>query len=840
MVRYKVLAAVCFSVLVGIGHAFAEEQGRLFSVDDIFRVEKISGVASSPTGNVIAIAIKAPVESDVGNNHLYSNDRSDIWIYDRSTKRVKNLTSQFDQDSDYWHPVWSPGGEYLAMMVTPNSGTASFVAIWREGSGKLNILDDWRADIPNDILVHGASSRLVWISEDAFLYRAVPDGIGHITDIRMTSGAQKEMASLWARAQAGRSVSVDILESGVEQSRRDLSTRGRLIRCEVAGGNCSEVMSSQMGGLYDLLGDPSMVQSPTRTAVAVLSVCKKPIAMGGVPLRRNNTSYHCLDIVNDGVLQDIASVPVDDVIPGSLRWSPGGAFLAFVGASGHVQLRDERHDSTATSPYGLYVLNLATGRIDRVRQDRLFFDREAGGGGDAIPDFDLFWTGDERLVVAAERRDAGRKPEHGWWEVSLSRPPVNLTREFDKAPDTATPLADENASIVFQSEGQTSIFSSLRGSTKPDLLADARGTIVGHDGDFARGRLATKIRLKPDGHKSSVVDVFDVVEQKSLVRYDQGVNDTLLEFRPGDGASILYSQNDDGYALKIVSPADGLHEKIWEGNTFLEEISPGEVLPFDYETADGQPLKGWVLLPVGYEPGKRYPLVSWVYQGYVQNEKPRLGSISTANPLNMQLFAARGYAVLFPSMPGMFKDYHSLLDGVNPAIDELVRRGIADPDRLAVMGQSNGGFSTYGIITQTDRFKAAIAIAGMTDFRAIALQFHPPFSQRDDAFDPGPGKGRLVSMEGGADYGLPWSGPDYDDNSPISYVENVTTPILLVHGDWDGVPIQQAEEFFTAMHRLGKRARFLRYFGEEHVLKSPANIRHFWDENLAWFDAYLQ
>lgn len=86
----------------------------------------------------------------------------------------------------------------------------------------------------------------------------------------------------------------------------------------------------------------------------------------------------------------------------------------------------------------------------------------------------------------------------------------------------------------------------------------------------------------------------------------------------------------------------------------------------------------------------------------------------------------------------------------------------------------------------------------------------------------------------------PWEDMDrYVRNSPLTYVERVNTPILIIHGDQDPVPIQQAEEFFTALLRQGKRARFARYFGESHIIKGRANVLHRWNLTFEWFDEYL-
>ena len=96
-------------------------------------------------------------------------------------------------------------------------------------------------------------------------------------------------------------------------------------------------------------------------------------------------------------------------------------------------------------------------------------------------------------------------------------------------------------------------------------------------------------------------------------------------------------------------------------------------------------------------------------------------------------------------------------------------------------------------------------------------------------------------MEGGsvALGGPPWSELSrYLRNSPILYVDRVRTPLMIVQGDMDYVPIQQGEEFFTALHRMGRRAKFVRYWGEGHTVASPANTRDYWSRFFAWFSEH--
>lgn len=142
----------------------------------------------------------------------------------------------------------------------------------------------------------------------------------------------------------------------------------------------------------------------------------------------------------------------------------------------------------------------------------------------------------------------------------------------------------------------------------------------------------------------------------------------------------------------------------------------------EFRSHDNQPLQATLLLPAGYEPSKRYPMVVWVYASNsvaAAASLNRFGMIGTSS-YNLQVLSTRGYAVLWPDIPTKKgTPVQDLMKAVMPAIDRVIDMGIADPDRLAVTGQSNGGYSTLALITQSRRFKAAVMNAGFGDLTAF-------------------------------------------------------------------------------------------------------------------------
>ncbi len=280
-------------------------------------------------------------------------------------------------------------------------------------------------------------------------------------------------------------------------------------------------------------------------------------------------------------------------------------------------------------------------------------------------------------------------------------------------------------------------------------------------------------------------------------------------------------------------------------NRHLDAIAKPQYRTVQYQTVDGEKLSGALLLPYGYIAGQRYPLIVHVYGGSLAPSGDwanpyRFESQSYIEPL---ILAGRGYAVLVPSVPlesmGKSSDPMPDLDkGVKPAIEKVVELGIVDPDRIGVMGHSYGGYSVYGLVTQTQRFKAAVAYAGLTDLLSLYGSFDPRY-RFNDVMNPiwGPYSPESQQTRMGVP---PWKDLErYLRNSPYIQVDKVNTPLLMIHGNLDSHPLSQAEQFFVALNRQGKRAKLVRYLGEGHVVESPANKIDMWEHILNWFDEFL-
>ncbi len=298
-----------------------------------------------------------------------------------------------------------------------------------------------------------------------------------------------------------------------------------------------------------------------------------------------------------------------------------------------------------------------------------------------------------------------------------------------------------------------------------------------------------------------------------------------------DGGRLVFTFNDAKAPNNVwLAEATGQGAKqLTFFNPQVKEFTLADTEVLKWEAPDGLEIEGLLVKPVGYIAGRRYPTILQIHGG-------PYGQFSYGYNRNAQLYAAHGYAVLQPNPRGSIgygqkfmtanlrdwggKDFQDLMAGV----EEVVKRGIADPDRMAVMGGSYGGFMTFWTITQTDRFRCAVGHAGISDWYGFFGQTDVP-----------------TLMEYGLG-GTPWEVREtYAKWSPMSYVDRVKTPLLITHGEQDRrVPIQQAELFYRALKRRGVRVAFVRYPREGHGITEPNHQIDLANRQLEWLDKYLK
>ncbi len=275
-------------------------------------------------------------------------------------------------------------------------------------------------------------------------------------------------------------------------------------------------------------------------------------------------------------------------------------------------------------------------------------------------------------------------------------------------------------------------------------------------------------------------------------------------------------------------------KKLTTINAAVNKLALGETSLIHWKSKDGLEIEGLLVKPGDYTPGKKYPLLTIVHggpQGYYIN---RVYLRTGVYPVHV--FANQGYAVFLPNPRGSgnygekFRganyrdwgggDYQDIMTGV----DYLVNEGIADPDKLGVMGWSYGGYMTAWIISQTNRFKAASLGAGMSNLFSFYGQTDIP-----------------EFMESYFDY-PPWQERHtYLEHSAMYHIGNAKTPTLIQHGEKDiRVPLPQAQELYQALKRQKVPVEFVIYTRAAHGIYEPRMQKEALKKNLTWFNKWIK
>jgi len=304
------------------------------------------------------------------------------------------------------------------------------------------------------------------------------------------------------------------------------------------------------------------------------------------------------------------------------------------------------------------------------------------------------------------------------------------------------------------------------------------------------------------------------------------------------GQKLLYSMQDAQHDtdLWLTDGAFNSPRRLTHINPQFDQYEMGAARLVEWRSLDGEPLRGALLLPVGFKEGKKYPLIVKVYGGSLRSQELERFGLSAGSSDNGQLFATRGYAVLLPDAPTrQGTPMVDLAKTVMPGVQKLIDMGIADPDRLGVMGHSYGGYAVLSLIVQTKRFKAAMEADGMGDLIAAYGQMGKDGSAYLTA---------IAETGQGGMGGTPWQFRErYIENSPIFFLDRVDTPLLIVHGAEDtAVAPYLGDEVFVALRRLGKEVEYAKYEGEDHspLYWSYANQVDYCKRVIAWFDKYLK
>jgi dipeptidyl aminopeptidase/acylaminoacyl peptidase len=356
-----------------------------------------------------------------------------------------------------------------------------------------------------------------------------------------------------------------------------------------------------------------------------------------------------------------------------------------------------------------------------------------------------------------------------------------------------------------------------------------------------------------DGYISSYGWVFD--SQRIVFLAALGVSANLYTLRIGDATPVLMTRN-EGVTTGFSMTVDGMniayiHENprmptevallnarnmipilLTRLNPQIESLTLGQVEAVKWASNDGAEIEGLLVYPVGYQTGARYPLLTYIHGGPEGAYTKGFNANWSAFP---QIYAGSGYAVFMPNFRGSSNygakfaqsnaklvgkvDYEDILSGV----DNLIKLGVADENRLAVAGWSYGGYMSGWIIGHTDRFKCAAYGAGLSN----AVSYW--------------GTADIVHQRERLHGGTPWEARKmFDEQSPLNYLTTVKTPTLIFHGEKDErVPLGQSLETYRTLKRLGATAQLIIYPDQGHGILTPSYQLDKMRREFAWIEKYM-
>ncbi len=249
-------------------------------------------------------------------------------------------------------------------------------------------------------------------------------------------------------------------------------------------------------------------------------------------------------------------------------------------------------------------------------------------------------------------------------------------------------------------------------------------------------------------------------------------------------------------------------------------------------TSDGMRIQGWLLYPKDYDGSRRYPMVVVVHGGPAAAVRPGW----PGRGFNIDSLSTKGYFVLYPNPRGSFGQGEKFTEGnvkdfgygdfrdILAGVDEVVKTLPVDDQRVGIFGWSYGGYMTMWAVTQTHRFRAAVAGAGLSNWLSY-------YGENDiDEW--------MIPYFGASVYDDP---AVYARSSPMTFIKNVKTPTLILVGERDGeVPEPQSREFWHALKTLGVETQFVVYEGEGHSIRKPEHQRDIMERLVGWFDHYLK
>ncbi|QOI97046.1 MAG: S9 family peptidase [Flammeovirgaceae bacterium] len=523
---------------------------------------------------------------------------------------------------------------------------------------------------------------------------------------------------------------------------------------------------------------------------------------------------------------------------GQFAWSPDGKRIAFTMTDPLTEQeeknRKEKRDMEIADTYKnahIYTVSLAKDARGKYPVKRL-------SGGD-FHVTDLTWSPDGKTIAFAHQINASLNE---WPTTDISTIPAD-----SGAVKKLVANKGQDANPVYSPDGQWLAFFSggdvvsWSGANDVYIVPATGGTpkklAPTFDGSFQILSWAAdgKSIFISEAYRTTRVVYSLPVDGKpaKIITPAEGMHTNATFNKATDQMACIYQNSSVPANVYVMSLKDMKLRKISSINDDFAAKPHAKTEVISWKSKDGKYIiDGLLTYPANYQAGRKYPLILNIHGGPAGVFTQNYTGASTIYPL--QAFASEGYAVLRPNPRGSsgygvefrqankndwgFGDYDDIMAGV----DKVIADGLVHPDSLCVTGWSYGGYMTSMIITKTNRFKAAMVGAGVTN---------------------------LISFTGTADIpdfipdyfgGELWDRTDvYARHSAMFAVKNAKTPTLVIHGERDlRVPISQGQELYMALKRLGVKTQMVSYPRTPHGPQEPKFIQDIAERVIDWFNQH--
>lgn len=795
------VAAACLCAAT----AAAAGEPRGATLDDVLAMRAFGSGSLSPHGEWVVYEREAPYRDaprfDRGLNTASAT--AEIMIAAAAGGTPEPLLPS-DEGWAYRLGPWSPDGAHLV------------VYRWKDQTAEAGVvrLSDRQAEwtgLTPDLPMTGVGA--AWADAHRLALTTRPAG-DLPWRLRLHDTGAEEKARRWTRTALGRTPSRLAVETEAAALRPDIGPMGRrLVMIDVSSGGRAAVAE---GAIRDIAPSPD-----GRWAAVLMEAEPAPLRPEERVIQTPILRRTRLTILDLATGRSVGPHPALDIAPHLLRWSADSQRVLIWG----------RRDGDAWKEGVLAAMDLQGG-LQTFNVGGL----EPNSPGRPLDETSpprADWLGDHPIV----RARAGASDRFDWWSVDSEAPPMALTAGLRTPPDRLAAVDDVSA--LYFADGAL----WRTGADGRTARADREQGRLG-DGGGAPPR--TPLR---QGVNSPPKRAWAVARLEGGLAGLTETGSTLWRSEtPCEGADRVLDSTASGALIRCVengmetlrligTTGERLLERL---NTHLAARPLARARAVAHRDWRGLSVESYLYLPPDVTASAVKGVFVHVYPGGVYDGRYVDGA-SVRAAISPQLLAAGGYAVLSAYLPALTGEegdarFDVLTQGADLAIDALLA---AEPDLsdkpLILAGHSFGGYAALGIATRSRRFGAIVAWAAPTDMISHwgellsharlwpqdALSFAHPIGYAET------GQGRMGAP--------PWEALDlYAAASPALLADRIRTPVLLITADGDYVSHVQAARMFAALYRLGKPARLVEYWGEEHDNASPANLRDAYDEIFRW------